>query len=131
MDLSLSKIQHPTDKYFIQRCSLDNNQIFKRGTTIKEKNIYTKSNFFDYNVYLFIDKRFSTKIILPGNVIIFKKIIYVGKGIFNKLNLFDSRACKHHNDLLSKIILDEPNNYECLFFGDGMTYNEASCLEAL
>ena len=131
MDLSLPKIKHPTLNYEISRVPLDNEKIFNRGTTIEERNMHQKWNFYDYNVYVFIDKRFPTNITLPFEVKLDYKPIYVGKGVFNSEEPQKSRACSHHNDLLSKILLDGPSNYECIMFGDGMTENEARSLEAL
>ena len=81
-------------------------------------------------MYIFIDKRFQTNITLPFDIKINNKIIYVGKGVFND-DITKSRACNHHNDLLSKVLLDGLSNYECIMFGDGMSENEARCLEAI
>ena len=130
MDLSLPKIKHPTLKYEILRVPLDNEKIFNRGTTVEERNLHAKWNVYNYNVYIFIDKRFQTDITLPFDIKINNKIIYVGKGVFND-DITKSRACNHHNDLLSKVLLDGPSNYECIMFGDGMSENEARCLEAI
>lgn len=131
MDLSLPKIKHPTLNYWISRVPLDNEEIFNRGTTIEERNMHKKWNPYDYNVYIFIDKRYKADITLPFGIKIYNKIVYIGKGIYNDKNPIKSRACMHHDDLLSKMLLDGPSNYECIMFGDGMTENEARCLEAL
>ena len=82
-------------------------------------------------MYIFIDKRYKADITLPFGIKVYNKIVYIGKGIYNDNDTIKSRACMHHNDLLSKILLDGPSNYECIMFGDGMTENEARCLEAL
>ena len=129
MNLSLPKIKHPTLNYEISRVPLDNEKVFNRGTTIEERNLHAKWNVYNYNVYIFVDKRFQIDITLPFDIKINNKIIYVGKGVFND-NITKSRACNHHNDLLSKVLLDGPSNYECIMFGDGMSENEARCLEA-
>ena len=131
MDLSLPKIKHPTLNYEISRVPLDNEKIFNRGTTVEERNLHAKWNVYNYNVYIFIDKRYKANITLPFDIKINNKIIYVGKGVFNDIDITKSRACNHHNDLLSKVLLDGPSNYECIMFGDGMTENEARSLEAL
>lgn len=131
MDCKLPGKYHPVYGYKIQLITWDNLKVFNRGRTVEEIYVHKEINFYDYNVYVFIDKRFSSNIVLPFNVKLKYKPIYIGKGVFYPDKIENSRACQHHDDLLSKIISDESDYYECWMFGNGITQNEASCLEAL
>ena len=104
--------------------------MFKRPEDEEERERYMAYHLFDKNVYLFIDKMTPCNIVLPFNVYLQYKPIYVGKGFLIKHNMKNTRAVKHHGDLLSSILEADPNRYECIQFNSGMNDYEASSLEA-
>lgn len=129
MDLKLSNSDN-TDNYIIKRYPLDNCQIFNRPKDQDIKDWYIKYNVFDKNVYIFVDKTHNWNNLLPFNIYLKYRPIYIGKGYSDSNKDKKHRAIKHHDDLLSRYVSINPNRYECLILGDGMTDNEASSLEA-
>ena len=130
VDIKISKIRKDKLGYIVRDKYLDSLAVFNRPEDLNEREIYMSGQFTDKSVYLFIDKMSPGVIVLPFNVRLNFKPIYVGKGYWNPNKEDKARAVRHQNDLLSSVLKADPNRYECIIFSNGMTDNEASCLEA-
>lgn len=130
MNIKISKIRKDKLGYTIQDKYLNNLVIFNRPEDLNERLIYMQGQYTDKSVYLFIDKMQPGVIVLPFNISLNYKPIYVGKGYWNPEKEDHARAVRHQSDLLSSVLKADPTRYECIIFENGMTENEASCLEA-
>ena len=130
MQLKLPQTQQQKKNYIIREIIFNNLEVFRRPEDEEERERYMNYHLFDSNVYLFIDKMTPCNIVLPFNVCLQHKPIYVGKGFLIQHNIKNSRAVKHHGDLLSSILKADPSRYECIQFNSGMNDYEASSLEA-
>ena len=106
MDIKIPKIRKDKLGYIVRNKYLNDLAVFNRPEDENEREIYMQGQYTDKSVYLFIDK------MQPGE------------------KEDKARAVRHQNDLLSSILKADPKRYECIIFENGMTENEASCLEA-
>ena len=130
MDIKISKIRKDKLGYIVRDKYLDDLAVFNRPEDLNERLIYMQGQFTDKSVYLFIDKMQPGVIVLPFNVSLNYKPIYVGKGYWDPNKEDCARAVRHQRDLLSSVLKADPDRYECIMFSNGMTDTEASCLEA-
>lgn len=130
MDLNISNKHQDKLGYNIISKSFNNLDVFNRPEDLEERCRYMDLQFDDKNVYLFIDKRQPGNLVLPFNINLNFKPIYIGKGYFDSIKETNARAVRHHRDLLSQLLKKDPKRYECIQFNTGMTDIEASCLEA-
>ena len=130
MNLNLSNKHQDKIGYIITSKSFNNLDVFNRPEDLEERCRYMDLQFNDKNVYLFIDKRQPGNLVLPFNINLNFKPIYIGKGYFDSIKETNARAVRHHRDLLSQLLKKDPKRYECIQFNTGMTDIEASCLEA-
>ena len=130
MDIKIPKLRKDKLGYIVRNKYLNDLAVFNRPEDVNERKIYMQGQYTDKSVYLFIDKMQPGVIVLPFNVSLNYKPIYIGKGHWDPEKEDKARAVRHQNDLLSSILKADPKRYECIIFENGMTENEASCLEA-
>ena len=80
VDIKISKIRQDKLGYTIRDIYLNNLAVFNRPKDLNERLIYMQGQYTDKSVYLFIDKMQPGVIVLPFNVSLNYKPIYVGKG---------------------------------------------------
>lgn len=80
MDIKIPKIRKDKLGYIVRNKYLDDLAVFNRPEDVNERKIYMQGQYTDKSVYLFIDKMQPEVIVLPFNVSLNYKPIYVGKG---------------------------------------------------
>lgn len=80
MDIRIPKIRKDKLGYIVRNKYLDDLAVFNRPEDANEREIYMQGQYTDKSVYLFIDKMQPGVIVLPFNVSLNYKPIYIGKG---------------------------------------------------
>ena len=80
MDIRIPKIRKDKLGYIVRNKYLNDLAVFNRPEDANEREIYMQGQYTDKSVYLFIDKMQPGVIVLPFNVSLNYKPIYVGKG---------------------------------------------------
>ena len=80
MDIKIPKIRKDKLGYIVRNKYLNDLAIFNRPEDANEREIYMQGQYTDKSVYLFIDKMQPGVIVLPFNVSLNYKPIYIGKG---------------------------------------------------
>lgn len=80
MDIKIPKIRKDKLGYIVRNKYLNDLAVFNRPEDENEREIYMQGQYTDKSVYLFIDKRQPGVIVLPFNVSLNYKPIYIGKG---------------------------------------------------
>lgn len=80
MDIKIPKIRKDKLGYIVRNKYLNDLAVFNRPEDENEREIYMQGQYTDKSVYLFIDKMQPGVIVLPFNVSLNYKPIYIGKG---------------------------------------------------
>ena len=80
MDIRIPKIRKDKLGYIVRNKYLNDLAVFNRPEDANEREIYMQGQYTDKSVYLFIDKMQPGVIVLPFNVSLNYKPIYIGKG---------------------------------------------------
>lgn len=80
MDIKIPKLRKDKLGYIVRNKYLNDLAVFNRPEDVNERKIYMQGQYTDKSVYLFIDKMQPGVIVLPFNVSLNYKPIYIGKG---------------------------------------------------
>ena len=80
MDIKIPKIRKDKLGYIVRNKYLNDLAVFNRPEDENEREIYMQGQYTDKSVYLFIDKMQPGVIVLPFNISLNYKPIYIGKG---------------------------------------------------